>query len=141
MGRAARECFEMLARAVDAVERVAGVEVRHVRPPYGRLNESFLAAAQSLGLTLAGWDVSSDDWRALSKSDIVKNLASAGVTNKVILFHDAAGDPVITIEALEWLLRSCTTFGVKGITLAECSAFRPLPSLKPLSIKRWMSGM
>lgn len=135
------ENLDMLARAVDAVERVAGVEVRFVRPPYGRLNESFAVAAESLGLTLTGWDLSSDDWRALSKHDIIKNLASEGIKNKVILFHDAAGDPVITIEALEWLLAACAEFGVKVISLAECAAFRPMPTLKPMSVQRWMSDM
>lgn len=135
------ENLEMLARALDAVERAAGVEVRYVRPPYGRLNESFVVAAESLGLTVTGWDVSSDDWLAMSKRDIIKNLASAGIKNKVILLHDAAGDPVITIEALEWLLKSCSDFGIKAISLAECAAYRALPSLKPMDIKRWMSGV
>lgn len=135
------ENIEMLARTLDTVKRVTDIDVRYVRPPYGRLNESFVAAAEILDLIITGWDVSSDDWRALSKPDIIKNLASKGIKNKVILFHDAAGDPLITIEALEWLLQSCSEFGIKAISLAECSAFRTLPSLRPMEIKRWLEDM
>ncbi len=135
------ENLEMLARTVETINRVAGVDVSYVRPPYGRLNESFVLAAQHLGLIVTGWEVSSDDWRALSKCDIIKNLASEGIKNKVILFHDAAGDPLITIEALEWLLNACSNFGIKPISLAECSALRTLPSLKPLKIERWVSDI
>jgi glycosyltransferase involved in cell wall biosynthesis/peptidoglycan/xylan/chitin deacetylase (PgdA/CDA1 family) len=135
------ENLEMLARALDTVNRVAGIDVRYVRPPYGRLNESFVVAAESLGLTITGWDVSSDDWRALSKCDVIKNLAAEGIKNKIILFHDAAGDPAITIEALEWLLKSCSNFGIKAASLAECVTFRTLPSLKPMDINRWASDM
>lgn len=131
------ENFEILVRALDTVNRVTGVDVRYVRPPYGRLNEPFALAAESLGLTIVGWDVSSDDWRALSKQDVIKNLAAAGVKNKIILLHDAAGDPTITIEALEWLLKSCAYFGIKAASLVECSTFRALPSLKPMDINRW----
>jgi peptidoglycan/xylan/chitin deacetylase (PgdA/CDA1 family) len=131
----------MLARSAEVVNRVTGIDVRYVRPPYGRLNESFVVAAESLGLTVTGWDVSSDDWRALSKRDIIKNLAAVGIKNKVVLFHDAAGDPIITIEALEWLLDSCANFNIKAISLAECSAFRTLPSLKSMDIKRWAAGL
>ncbi len=135
------ENIRMLTRTLDTIKTVTGADVRYVRPPYGRLNESFLVAAESLDLIVTGWDVSSDDWRSLSKPDIIKNLASEGVNEKVILFHDAAGDPLITTEALEWLLRSSSEFGLKGISLSECSALRTLPSLKPMDIKRWLSAM
>jgi|GEM_PF-1991040 len=132
------ENLDMLSRTIDALNNIAETDIRFVRPPYGRFNESFIVAAEKLNLTITGWDISSDDWRANSSRDIIKNLAAKGIRGQVILFHDAAGDPTISVDALEWLLKSCSNFGIDAISLADCRKLRLLPSLKPMKIERWV---
>ena len=128
----------MLSRTIDVLNDIAETEIRFVRPPYGRFNESFIVAAEKLNLTITGWDISSDDWRANSSRDIIKNLAAKGIREQVILFHDAAGDPTVSVHALEWLLESCSNFGIGTISLTDCARLRLLPSLKPMKIERWV---
>lgn len=123
------EHFERLSRAINVIEEASGSDVRYTRPPYGRLSAAYADAAEKLGLHVVGWDVSSEDYSAPSHVDIIKNLASQGVRNKVLLFHDGAGDAFITLRALEWLLKACSDSGIRLISLAECSRLRELPSL------------
>lgn len=132
------ENLDVLSRTIDVLNDIAQTDIRFVRPPYGRFNESFIAAAEKLNLTITGWDISSDDWRATSRQDIIKNLAAKGIRGQVILFHDAAGDPTVSVDALEWLLKSCSNFNIDPISLADCAKLRLLPLLKPMKIERWV---
>jgi peptidoglycan/xylan/chitin deacetylase (PgdA/CDA1 family)/glycosyltransferase involved in cell wall biosynthesis len=125
--RRTRTCLEMLS----------GKPIRFVRPPYGRATAGFLQVSRDLGLEVVGWQANTEDWLALRPQDIMFNLAWQGVLDKVVLFHDGAGDPSATGAALEWLLTACRRGGCAVVSLGEFTRRSMLPGLPALPATRW----
>lgn len=129
------EHFDMMSKAVRVIEEACDTTVRYIRPPYGNLSASLATVADKLGLQVVGWDVSAEDYSAPTRTDLIKNLASQGIKNQVLLFHDGAGDAFVVAEALDWLLKTCSDFGIQMISLQRCAQFRKLPSLMTKEVR------
>jgi peptidoglycan/xylan/chitin deacetylase (PgdA/CDA1 family) len=122
-----RAIHRAIVQAKEAVEDVCGVPVRFLRPPYGLVTPAVADVAATLGLTIAGWNANSDDWREPAVAESITALAVGGVRGKVVLFHDGSGDPGVTSRVLTWLLRTAGKSGVKPLTLSEYAAVNCLP--------------
>ena len=104
--RTSEELRDDLQRTVDVIQHVTDQSVRYCRPPYGKVTRGYIMAAQEVGLTPVGWDISTRDWSGPSATELIRNIAIAKIGNRIVLFHDAIGDLDSTLEALRWLLRS-----------------------------------
>lgn len=110
-------------RAVQAVEKAAGVRPSWFRPPVGQISPRTAAGAARAGVTLVGWSV-----RGL---DGVRRAAPAGVERRVIrglrngaivALHDAAeSDDYVpaSLDALPRILAAVARHGLRAVTLTD----------------------
>jgi glycosyltransferase involved in cell wall biosynthesis/peptidoglycan/xylan/chitin deacetylase (PgdA/CDA1 family) len=121
------EVIRMLDDTVNLILKTTGKDPKYARPPYGKLSPSYLGACRELDLIPVGWDTSSEDWGANSEKEIIIKLATEGVKQKVLLFHDGTGNPENTAKALEWLLNVCETGKIKPVLPDEFKNYQELP--------------
>jgi peptidoglycan/xylan/chitin deacetylase (PgdA/CDA1 family) len=87
LGYSSQQVINELSAANQAIQNAGAPKPRLYRAPYGELNSTIRAAAQSLGLFAMTWDVDSGDWNGASTSAIV--AANIPLQNgQVILMHD-----------------------------------------------------
>jgi len=80
---------DMLA-ARDALGELTGSAPRWVRPPYGALAASTIAAARRAGLQPVLWTTWGRDWRARATPEsIVGDVSSTLVPGATVLLHDS----------------------------------------------------
>lgn len=79
-----------LARTLEVIQEVIGVEPTSQRPPYGRFTSESHAACVAAGLEPVYWSAWAEDWEDIGPeriADIVNRDLSDGA---VILLHDSA---------------------------------------------------
>jgi peptidoglycan/xylan/chitin deacetylase (PgdA/CDA1 family) len=64
-----------LAWTNEALEQIAGVQVRFFRPPFGARRPAVLNAARQMGLVPVLWNAMTSDWSEPSADEIAKRLA------------------------------------------------------------------
>jgi glycosyltransferase involved in cell wall biosynthesis/peptidoglycan/xylan/chitin deacetylase (PgdA/CDA1 family) len=124
------EVKKMLADTARLISDVTGKAVKYARPPYGKLSPSYNQACNELGLTPVGWDTSSEDWAGNSANEIITALASQGIVDKTILFHDVSRSLESTGEALDWLLNTCRAKDIAVVLPGEFVLQRNLSTLE-----------
>jgi glycosyltransferase involved in cell wall biosynthesis/peptidoglycan/xylan/chitin deacetylase (PgdA/CDA1 family) len=115
------------SRTIELVQRITGVTPTYVRPPYGEMSSSVMAAATSLNLKPVLWHISPRDWSQDGWRAQVRRLAVAGIRGKVVLLHDAAIEPDDMVRTLDWLLTAAREAGLRVVTLSEYEHEAELP--------------
>lgn len=114
-----------MARAANAVHRIAGTPPRWYRPPYGVLTATRLWAARRLGLRPVLWTAWGRDWTAKADADsVLAELAKRAGGGTTVLLHDsdhaaARGAWHSALDALPHLVMRCRAEGLTVGPLAE----------------------
>lgn len=86
------------------------------RPPYGRLNETVLAAAQQLNQQVILWDVDPRDWENPTPQQIVQRVLNQVKPGSIILLHEGYPN---TLEALPMIITKLRERGLEPVPVSE----------------------
>lgn len=112
-GEALAECRS----AKSAIEEIAGVPVRFLRPPWGNLSPMTLPVAMRCGMRIALWSLDSEDFRRLPPDEIAERIREAHPkAGEVLLFHDDADN---SARALPAILSNLASHGLRGCAIEE----------------------
>ncbi len=106
--------------------RVTGKRTRYVRPPYGDLDPTVLTSLGEMGYHVVNWSVDSNDWRSLSKAQVLANVLPHVQPGAIILQHSASGGPQEnlngTVAALPVIIDTLRVKGYQFVTIPELLA-------------------
>ncbi|MEO3870563.1 polysaccharide deacetylase family protein [Nonomuraea sp. B12E4] len=112
-----------LQRTQDIVQRLTGVRMRMMRPPYGATDDKVAAESRHAGLAQILWNVDTLDWLDRVASTVTKRAIKA-TPGSIILLHDIHGSTVDAVpETLDVLSKKGFTF----VTVSELYGRRPEP--------------
>lgn len=109
------ELRRQLVRTQEIVERVSGVRMRVMRPPYGATDKRVAAETRRLGLAQILWSVDTLDWRD-HKPALVAERSGRARPGGIVLMHDIHKT---TVEALPRLLDRLDRKGYAYVTVSE----------------------
>jgi len=125
-----QELFDDLLKTKNLLEKFSNVKVNLVRPPHGRVGKLIAEKIQDMGFQLIGWDTTSKDWSTgVIKEQMISSIASLGILDKVILFHDGVGDPQSLVSTLEWLIDCCDGARINFVTVGQFLSEKKLSNL------------
>ncbi len=104
-----------LVRTQEIVERVSGVRMRVMRPPYGATDKRVTAETRRIGLAQILWSVDTFDWRD-HKPALVAERSGRARPGGIVLMHDIHKT---TVEALPRLLDRLDRKGYTYVTVSE----------------------
>ncbi|MEV0346674.1 polysaccharide deacetylase family protein [Nonomuraea sp. NPDC050680] len=107
----------------DLVERVTGVRMRVMRPPYGATNRRVAAEARRLGLAQILWSVDTLDWQDRVPA-LVARRAGRSAVGSIVLMHDIHRS---TVQAVPALLDLLAKKGCTPVTISELYGRTPAP--------------
>lgn len=92
-------------RRTDAAIRAAGAVPSTVRPPYGALNDSVLAALAPMpGAGSVRWSVDTLDWQHRSPARTLAEVKAAAAPGGIVLMHDSHATSVDAVPSvIAWL--------------------------------------
>lgn len=107
-----------------AMHRILGQDacIWLFRPPYGEINSTVFAAAQSYGLTAVNWDSSGLDWTLPGPDKIASLALSLSHPGSIILLHDGPAGREQTLHALPMILAGLQARGLKPVPLPKLLA-------------------
>jgi peptidoglycan-N-acetylglucosamine deacetylase len=114
-----------LRRGRDEIERLAGVELRTLRSPFGAASLSTLRFAARHGMRVVGWSRWGRDWeRRAEPAAIARRVAAGAVAGDILLLHDsdaysAAGSWRRTAAALPAVAGLLGERGLRAVTVGE----------------------
>jgi peptidoglycan/xylan/chitin deacetylase (PgdA/CDA1 family) len=98
------------------VKRIAGVEMRCFRPPYGRYDDRVLKVAREAGLVTVLWSNNTGDWKARDPQWLVRRVTSDLQPGDIILMHECHPN---TLEAMPGILAEIRAKGYETVTVSE----------------------
>lgn len=113
-GLSREQVQRQLGRTEDLVEKLTGVRMTVMRPPYGSTDAEVAAETRREGLAQILWSVDTLDWRDRVPALVIKR-ACAAKPGAIVLMHDI--HPT-TIKAVPAVL---DTFAKKGYTFVTVS--------------------
>lgn len=105
-----------------AIQKSIGYTPLLIRPPYGEIRESQLQWLQQNGYTVVNWNVDSNDWRGLSKTQVYYNVVSATRPGSIILMHAGGGTASNlkgTLKSLPSIIKSLQQKGYVFVTIPQ----------------------
>jgi peptidoglycan-N-acetylglucosamine deacetylase len=114
---------KQLKRTNNAIEKVAGVKVTLMRPPYGANNERLDLVAKELGMAEIYWDVDTLDWQNQDSDQLIDYVLSNAGRDQVVLMHDIHPS---TVDAAPAIFRGLKKRGYTLVTVSEL-----YPKLRP----------
>ncbi|KAK9464744.1 CDA2-like protein [Lipomyces arxii] len=115
------EVVAQLLWSIWAMNATAGVVPKYFRPPFGGVDNRVRAIAGRLGLTVAVWDLDTNDWRlndkSRSKEDIYSQIKAWRTSNinGIMLEHD---NTMYTVDAG---IAISDIIGKSNMTVADCN--------------------
>lgn len=93
-------------RTANEIAKVAGVNPRLFRPPYGDLNDDVIREIASLKKEILLWDIDSWDWKGLSGPQVAKNILGHVRDGSIVLQHCSGPFETVngTLEALPYII-------------------------------------
>ncbi|TMR25480.1 polysaccharide deacetylase family protein [Nonomuraea turkmeniaca] len=107
----------------DIVERVTGVRMRVMRPPYGSTDDAVAAETRREGLAQILWNVDTLDWRDRAAATVAKRAGEAK-PGSIVLLHDIHRS---TVDAVPAMLDTLARKGYTFVTVSELYGKTPLP--------------
>lgn len=115
LGRAdPRTAARELDRTADAIEEATGVRPATMRPPFGRVATSSVAAQAGLPQVL--WSVDTRDWDGRSTASVVARVLAEAQPGGIVLMHDVKGT---TRAAVPEILDALLGKGYALVTVSE----------------------
>ncbi|MEU8359505.1 polysaccharide deacetylase family protein [Nonomuraea sp. NPDC048882] len=115
-----------LKHTEDIVQRLTGVRMRVMRPPYGATDEAVAAETRREGLAQILWSVDTLDWRDRESATVVKR-ASQAKPGSIVLLHDIHRT---TVDAVPEMLDRLGRKGYTFVTVSELYGRTPAPGRK-----------
>ncbi|MEU7892582.1 polysaccharide deacetylase family protein [Nonomuraea sp. NPDC049152] len=115
-----------LGRTQELVQKITGVRMGVMRPPYGSTNARVAAESRRLGLAQILWSVDTLDWRD-RVATIVARRASRATRGSIVLMHDIHRT---TVEAVPHLVDALSDKGYRFVTVSELYGKPPAPGRK-----------
>jgi peptidoglycan/xylan/chitin deacetylase (PgdA/CDA1 family) len=118
----AAEAYEEVAHAHRVIERVTGQSPRHLRPPYGHLDGTAIAAAGELGYDIVLWSLQmhETEWGPAGNARYVLQSAVPGT---ILLAHDAGNSSrIVGLRALPAIVQGLRGQGYRFVTTSELLA-------------------
>ncbi|MCD7713187.1 MAG: polysaccharide deacetylase family protein [Firmicutes bacterium] len=100
---------------------VTGTLPMTVRPPYGKTNETVLAASTNEEFILVRWSVDSLDWKTKNADMIYDEIMNNVFDGSIILCHDIHKT---TVDAMETVIPALLEKGYQFVTVSELLSFR-----------------
>jgi peptidoglycan/xylan/chitin deacetylase (PgdA/CDA1 family) len=88
------------------------------RPPFGNMDDQVRDSAKRHGLTIAEWDIDTNDWRGRRAQDIADTVISRVQPGAVVLMHDGTENLDNTLQALPKIIEGIRSKGYCTATLA-----------------------
>lgn len=76
-----------IQKSIDNIKDAIGVAPKLMRPPYGDVNKTVLAAVGGYGLCCMNWSLDTEDWKT-KNADATYNQVMKAVDGDVVLLHD-----------------------------------------------------
>ncbi len=111
----AQDIKKQLIMTNTAIKKVAGIDVKLYRPPYGSYNNTVLKIGEELGLELALWTINPEDWSSPGKDIILIRILGAVEDGSIVLLHDKKQ----TSELLPALIKTLREQGYEFVTVSE----------------------
>ena len=108
--------FGELERTSDGIEEITGSRPRVLRPPYGVQNETVLAMARELDMSVILWSVDPRDWQYRDAETVRDHVVSHVNDGSVILLHDVRRS---SIDAAVLIIDALTAQGYTFVTVEE----------------------
>jgi peptidoglycan/xylan/chitin deacetylase (PgdA/CDA1 family) len=122
-----------IAHCQRTLKEIAGICLRHYRPPMGFKTPATFRAAKKNGLTLVGWHVKGWDTVFIDGAKIARHVLSRMKRGSIILLHDSTTlmerekqekqnrftDRTPTIEAVSLILAGMKEKGFTSVTVRE----------------------
>ncbi|KAK0220743.1 carbohydrate esterase family 4 protein [Armillaria nabsnona] len=124
----------MLTADAAALEKILGVKVAFMRPPYGSYNDGILQVAAAHNQSVIIWDFDSGDSVGETAANSEKDydtLVAKHPNTILTLNHETVGDTTVLPHALDDLLGA----GYKLVTVAECLGLPPYLSVAAPSVQ------
>jgi peptidoglycan/xylan/chitin deacetylase (PgdA/CDA1 family) len=107
-----RECIE----STELIERIAGVKIKYLRPPYGAYNKDLINFCSLYNLQLVTWNVDPRDWEKNKAEDIIEDIVKQVQQESVVILHD---NKPATIQALPKIITLFKKQGYQFLTVEE----------------------
>jgi peptidoglycan/xylan/chitin deacetylase (PgdA/CDA1 family) len=88
IGRSIRASLARIGAAKRRLERLAGVRIRHFRPPYGWQDVRSFVAARAAGLRVVGWTSHGRDWVEGTPGEIAARATASLAPGDILLLHE-----------------------------------------------------
>lgn len=102
--------------ASGAITRATGTAPRWMRPPYGEYDGRVVAAAGARGMSVAIWDVDTEDWRYRDAQRTCRVAVDQARAGSVVLMHDI--HPA-TVDAVPCIIDGLRAKGLRPASLDE----------------------
>ncbi|MFG1704692.1 polysaccharide deacetylase family protein [Nonomuraea sp. M3C6] len=122
-GLSQQELKRQLKYTENIVQRLTGVRMRVMRPPYGATDDDVAAETRREGLAQILWNVDTLDWRDRVASIVAKRAGQAK-PGSIILLHDIHGS---TVDAVPAMLDALAKKGYTFVTVSELYGKTPAP--------------
>lgn len=105
----------------NAIERIAGVKPKLLRPPYGSTSKKLRGICGELGLAVITWNVDPEDWKTRSAESTYRQIISQARDGAIILSHDLYAS---TGDAMTRVIVELTRQGYQLVTVSELLEYR-----------------
>ncbi|MEV0378603.1 polysaccharide deacetylase family protein [Nonomuraea sp. NPDC050643] len=112
-----------LKHTENIVQRLTGVRMRVMRPPYGATDDDVAAETRREGLAQILWNVDTLDWRDRVSTTVAKRAGEAK-PGSIILLHDIHRT---TVDAVPAMLDKLGKKGYTFVTVSELYGKTPAP--------------
>ena len=107
-----------MAATSARIEKATGFKPCDFRPPYGAYNGSTVDSARRNGLSVALWDIDTQDYTLPGSGTIYSRAVQAG-KGSIVLMHDGGGNRSQTAAAVPDIIRTLRERGYKLVTVTE----------------------
>lgn len=110
----------------EKIEELAHIHPKLFRTPAGYYDERVVDTVNQLGyrMVLWSWDEDSRDWKAPRAQAIVQRVLKGVHPGDIVIFHDAGGNRLQTVRALEVLIPRLHEMGYRLVTVSELIRLR-----------------
>ncbi|MFI7703491.1 polysaccharide deacetylase family protein [Nonomuraea sp. NPDC049480] len=112
-----------LKHTENIVQRLTGVRMRMMRPPYGSTDEQVAAETRREGLAQILWSLDTLDWRDRDTSTVARRAGRAA-PGSIVLLHDIHRS---TVDAVPAMLDTLGRKGYTFVTVSELYGKTPAP--------------
>ncbi|GAA3564020.1 hypothetical protein GCM10022419_050920 [Nonomuraea rosea] len=122
-GLSHEELKHQLKHTENIVQKLTGVRMRVMRPPYGSTDDEVAAETRREGLAQILWNVDTLDWRDRVPKTVAKRAGDAK-PGSIVLLHDIHRT---TVDAVPSMLDTLGKKGYTFVTVSELYGKTPAP--------------